>query len=504
MGADRTGADASSARTDMVLATYNGRYTHTSLGLRWLLANLGPDAPRTAWHEFDLRVPVHQAAERIRAHHPRLLALGVYIWNVQPLTELIHILRSENPALRIVLGGPEVSAAPEQFPAFDQVDLVLTGEAEALFGPWCRRLLQGERPPQKIIPAPPPDLAKLQLPYALYTDHDLRTRHIYVETTRGCPFHCDFCVSGGPDGIREFPLAPTLAACQALAERGVRTLRFVDRTFNARPERGAQILNALRPWAERGLRLHLEFTPQANYRADLQAALASWPPGSLHIELGIQSFNTTVSERVHRPGIHSVDAALTYLIKTIKADVHADLIVGLPGEDWNSIAQGFDRLWAHGPAEIQVGILKNLPGTRLPQHVSAHHLDFDAQPPYALRSSDRLSAAAIARLECFAAYWDRLGNRRLFPRTLPFVLRSHQSPFAAFMHLSDWLHAGFGRTHGIDLNDLIAALYAYLTCELHYPQPEIRTALRSDFCADGRRPERALPKCLRDGAGLLE
>ncbi len=482
---------------DLVLATYNGRFTHTSLGLRWLLANLGPNPPQTAWHEFDLRVPVTQAVQRIQAHQPRLLALGVYIWNVQPLTALIRELRAANPALRIVLGGPEVSAAPERFPAIDQVDLVITGEAEAIFGSWCRRLLQGERPPQKIVHAPLPDLPRLQLPYHLYSDHDLHSRHIYVETTRGCPFQCDFCVSGGTGGVRDFPLQPTLDACQSLAARGVRTLRFVDRTFNARPGRGAQILNALRLWAGHGLRLHLEFTPQAKYRADLATALCAWPPGSLHIELGIQSFNETVSERVRRPGVKSIDAALNFLLNTVRAEVHADLIVGLPGESWDSIANGFDRLWAHQPHEIQVGVLKHLPGTNLQRHAAAHRLVFDPKPPYALLASDHLSTTDLARLNRFAAYWDRLGNRRLFPRTLPFIMCSHASAFTAFMHLSDWLHAGFGRAHGIDLNDMITALYAYLTYELRYPRAMIRDALRADFCAEGRRPERALPRCLR-------
>ncbi len=482
---------------DMVLATYNARYTHTALGLRRLIANLGPNPPRTAWHEFYMRVPVEFAAEQIRAHQPRLVALGVYIWNAKRITELIRSLRASDPDLIIVLGGPEISAAPESFPVYELVDAVIVGEAESIFGSWCRRLLHGVRPPHKVIRASVPDLSTLTLPYSLYSDKDLRTRHIYVETTRGCPFHCDFCVSGCEDGIREFPLDDTLNALCGLAERGVQTLRFVDRTFNARPGRGARILDTLRPWADHGLRLHLEFTPQAVYREDLQQALCDWPPGALHIEVGIQSFNETVLRRVNRPGVGQEEAALRFLLETGRAEVHADLIVGLPGEDWDSIAAGFDRLVKIGPQEIQVGILKNLPGTALKQHITEWNLSFDSEPPYALRSSALLSPDDLARLTRFAAFWDRLANHKQFPRTLQFLLRNHVSAFASFMHVSDWLYAGLGRTHSIDLYDLCTALYAYLTYELQYDREEIQPALVADFCADGKRPSRALPKCLR-------
>ena len=485
---------------DLVLAAYNGRYTHTSLGVRWLLANLGDDPPATAWHEFDLRVPAADAAHQILAHRPRLVALGVYIWNAQRITQLMRQLRTQRPKLLILLGGPEVSAAPDTFSGIDLADLVLTGEAEAIFGEWCRLLLAGHQPVHKVVAAPAPDLAKLKLPYYLYSEHDLQTRHIYVETTRGCPHRCDFCVSGCADGIRTFPLDPTIQALKDLARRGARTLRLVDRTFNARPGRGARLLHALRPWAAHGLRLHLEFTPQIRYREDLQAALCAWPPGVLHIELGVQTFNPAVARRVRRPGVEQEAAALDFLLHTARAEVHADLIAGLPGEDWASIAESFDRLIAHQPHELQFGILKNLPGTALERHRSEWGLTFDPHPPYSLQSSRTLSPGAVTRLKRFAAYWDRLGNRRTFPKTLSIILRGHRSPFAAFMHCCDWLFAGFGRTHHLDLADLCTALYAYLTVELRHPPAQVRAALVTDFLADGRRPQRALPPCLRPPA----
>ncbi len=481
----------------LVLATYCARYTHTALGLRWLVANLGDAAPETAWHEFEMRLPASAAAERILSHRPRVVALGVYIWNAQRTAELVRVLRAQSPELVIALGGPEVSAAPERFPAFDLVDTVIVGEAEGVFGDLCRQWLAGNRPAEPVIHAPLPDLDQLALPYALYSDQDLRSRHIYVETTRGCPFRCDFCTSGGLGPLRDFPLDATLKEVRQLAERGARTLRFVDRTFNAKPDRAAAILNELLPWAGQGLRLHLEFTPQATYPEMLQAALCAWPVGQLHIEVGVQSLNVQVARRVRRPGATQAEAALSYLIRVAGADVHADLIAGLPGEDEDSIAASFDRLWALGPQEIQLGVLKYLPGTTLDRHLAEWEMQFASEPPYALLQSKTLSAEAIQRIACFAAYWERLANHRHFPRALGLILQTDPSPYRAFMRWSVWLVQRVGRTHSIALEDLLTDLYLYLTQTRQLSPDETRRALALDFLAEGRRPERALPKILR-------
>ncbi len=485
------------AHAPLVLATYCARYTHTALGLRWLVANLDNDVPKPAWYEFEMRLSPSAAVERILRHRPRVVALGVYIWNVERTVELVRLLRAQSPELVIVLGGPEVSAAPHEFPAFDLIDTVIVGEAEIVFGDLCRCWLAGERPVERVIYAPLPDLGQLALPYHLYTDKDLQTRHIYVETTRGCPYRCDFCTSGGVEPLRNFPLEATLMEVQQLAERGARTLRFVDRTFNAKPARAAAILNALLPWAKQGLRVHLEFTPQAKYHEDLQAALCAWPVGQLHIEVGVQSLNHEVARRIRRPGITEAEAALSYLIRVAGADVHVDLIAGLPGEDERSIAASFDRLWALGPQEIQLGVLKHLPGTALDRHLEEWEMQFASEPPYALMHSKTLSSEALHRITCFAAYWERLANHRHFPRSIELILQTDTSPYRAFMRWSVWLFQRVGRAHSLALEDLLTDLYLYLTQEQQLSPDETRRAQALDFLAEGRRPERAMPKILR-------
>ena len=180
---------------EIVLATLNAKYIHSAFGLRCLLANLGDLQPRAALLEFDINQRPLEIAERLLAEHPRIIGLGVYIWNVAPTTELVSALKRIRPDLTIILGGPEVSYESDTQPVVALADHVITGEADLKFGEVCRALLAGEKPADKIIPAGLPDLAALAAPYPLYNDADVAHRIIYVEASRGCPFTCEFCFS---------------------------------------------------------------------------------------------------------------------------------------------------------------------------------------------------------------------------------------------------------------------------------------------------------------------
>ena len=94
---------------EIILTTLNARYIHAAFGLRYLFANLGPLQKRAQILEFDINQRPVDIAEALLAAEPKLIGLGVYIWNVGPATELVAILKRTNPELMVVLGGPEVS-----------------------------------------------------------------------------------------------------------------------------------------------------------------------------------------------------------------------------------------------------------------------------------------------------------------------------------------------------------------------------------------------------------
>jgi radical SAM superfamily enzyme YgiQ (UPF0313 family) len=471
---------------DIVLATLNAKFIHASFGLRCLLANLGEFRPRARLEEFIINQRPLEIAEAILAHKPRIVGLGVYIWNATPTTELVALLKKIRPELIVVLGGPEVSHESEQQEIVRLADYTLTGEGDLAFAALCRDLLNGHPPREKSIAAPLPDLAALALPYDEYTDADIAHRLIYVEASRGCPFSCEFCLSSLDIPVRQFPLEPFLAAMDRLLQRGMLHFKFVDRTFNLNLATSRRILEFFLERLRPGLFLHFEMVPD-RLPPELRELIARFPAGHLQLEVGVQTFNPEVADRIsRRQNYAKLEDNLRYLRASTTAHLHADLIAGLPGETVESFAAGFDRLVGLAPHEIQVGILKRLRGAPIARHDAEWAMVYSPLPTYEILSNRLIDFATMQRLRRFARYWDLIGNSGNFVETVPLVWASGESPFHAFLRLSEWIHEKEGRHHGIALVTLMERLFEYLTGELRQPASDVAGALWRDFQRGGR------------------
>ena len=471
---------------EIVLATLNARYLHASFGLRCLRANLGDLRAKSVLVEFTINQRPLEMAEELLALEPRILGLGVYIWNVTLSTELVALLKRLRPELAIVLGGPEVSYECEQQEIVRLADHVVTGEADLVFPEVCRQILSGHPPAAKVIPAPPPDVAQLAPAYDEYTDEDIAHRLIYVEASRGCPFECEFCLSSLDIPVRAFPLEPFLAAMDRLLARGVRHFKFVDRTFNLHVETGRRILEFFLARLPPGLFLHFEMIPD-RLPAGLRELITHFPPGTLQFEVGVQTFDPAVAAAIHRrQDFQRLEYNFRFLREQTGAHVHADLIAGLPGETLESFAAGFDRLVRLGPQEIQVGILKRLRGTPIGRHDEAWQMVYSPHPPYEILQNRLIDFAAMQRLRRFARYWDLVGNSGRFVSILPEFWSDGASPFAEFMRFSDWFYAREGRCHGIALPHLMEQVFLWLTQERGRPADAVARSLWQDACRSGQ------------------
>ena len=453
---------------DIVLATFNARYEHCSFGLRCLLANLGELAPRAKMLEFNTDLRTAEAAEAILALEPRMLGLGVYVWNARESAMLVTELKRLRPELVIILGGPEVSHETLEQQICRDADFVIKGEGETAFAQLCRQLLSGETPAEKMIAGPPQELSLLELPYGLYTEEDIAGRVIYAEASRGCPFGCDFCLSSLDKAVRDFPLPKLFAAWEGLLSRGARRFKFVDRTFNLDAGRAGAVLNFFLERYRPGLFLHFEMVPD-RFPEEIFALVKKFPAGSLQLEVGVQTFNEAAAARINRrQDGPAAEKNLRRLRRETAAHLHADLIVGLPGEDLASFAAGFDRLFALGPQEIQVGILKRLRGAPIARHDAEWKMVYSPHPPYELRQNGLLDFFTMQRLRRFARYWELVANSGVFAETSGLICAG-QSPFSNFLSFSDWLYARTGQTHSISRARLRELLQSYLTGALNHP-----------------------------------
>ena len=480
---------------DIVLTTLNAKYIHAAFGLRYLFANLGELQPRTVIAEFDINLRPLDIAEALLARNPKIIGFGIYIWNVAETLEVITAIKRVQPDIKIVLGGPEVSYETEGQLIVALADHVITGEADLKFAEVCAELLlAGRKDLPKIILAELPDFSRMVLPYDFYTAADLAHRIVYVEASRGCPFTCEFCLSSLDIPVRQVPLDKFLAAMQRLIDRGVNQFKFVDRTFNLNIAVSKRLLEFFLARYQPGMFFHFEMIPD-RLPAELREVIAKFPAGALQFEVGIQTFNPEVGSLIsRRQNYDRLADNFHFLRRETGVHIHADLIVGLPGETLESFAAGFDQLIALGPQEIQVGILKRLRGTPIIRHDAVWQMVYNAHPPYEILQNKLLDFATMQRLRRFARYWDLAGNSGNFTASTPLIW-SQGTPFTSFLRFSDWLYAKIHRTDSIALVRLAELLFDFLTGELKLETVRTAETLWQDWQLGGRRDP---PEFLRE------
>lgn len=474
-----------SATSQILLATINAQYIHASLGLRYLLANLGELRPQTKLVEFTLEQRPIDIVESLLAHNPTIIGLGVYIWNVAQTTEVVALLKTVRPEVVVVVGGPEVSYECDEQRIVQLADYVVTGQGDLAFAALCKQLIAGERPAGKVIEAPVPDMDDLVLPYREYTDKDVANRLIYVEASRGCPFKCEFCLSALDKTAWPFQLDRFLAEMQQLYDRGVRHFKFVDRTFNLNIKASKRILDFFLERMTERMFIHFELIPDHLPDA-LKESIAKFPPGSLQFEIGIQTFDPDVQQNISRKQNNEKAAEnLRWLREYTQAHLHADLIIGLPGETIESFGRGFDKLVRLNPHEIQVGILKRLRGAPIARHTEVFDMRYNPQPPYNILSNALIDFATMQRLNRFARYWDMVGNSGRFVHTRPLLLAD--KPFERFLTFSDWLFATTKQTHRIAADRLYELVFDGLVTLFRVDIDTAREVLSRDYSESGAR-----------------
>ena len=477
----------------IVLATLNAKYIHASLGLRCLLANMDAHGgaglrAQTQLREFVIGQPSTRIVEELLALQPEVIGLGIYIWNVVESTQVVRLLKTLRPDIRVVLGGPEVSHEVEQQEICRLADHVVTGWGDVSFPKLCRALLDGPQPLMKVIAGEQPALDVLALPYSEYSEEDLAQRLLYVEASRGCPFKCEFCLSALDKTAWAFDLELFMAQMEGLYRRGARNFKFVDRTFNLKIDNSVRILQFFLDClgVSPDIFVHFEVVPDS-LPDRLKELIRQFPAGSLQFEVGIQSFNAEVQQRISRKQDNAKTADnLRWLVGQSQAHVHADLIFGLPGETLESFAQGFDRLYALGPHEIQFGVLKRLRGTPITRHTADFGMVYDPQTPYTILQNSTVDFAAMQRVKRFARYWEMVVNSGRFSVALKLLLEPG-SAFGHFLVFSDWLWQGTGKTHEFAPEKLVDILFEHLTQVRLLDPQQVSAALLADYQASGAR-----------------
>ncbi len=415
------------------LVTLNSRFTHTSLAIHQLAAALRHAKVRVSVGEWSINGDVYAILRTLYESNADLVAFSTYIWNREETLLLAEELKRLRPDGGILLGGPEVSfGARALLETKSFVDCIIAGEGEkALVELACGKPYatipglvyrdgdhikdQGQAPP-----LPPKDFETM--PYGDLKQY--KNRILYYETSRGCPYHCSYCLSSTTRGVRFSSLERVKEDFLTFVKAGVKQVKCVDRTFNVRAERAKEIMAYLVSIDRGKTNFHFEMTAHLLDQEMLEI-LASARQGLFQFEIGIQSTHGPTLEAVNRPmPFEQMKPAIEALIDLDRHHVHLDLIAGLPEETFDRFLCSIDDVMSLEPHMMQLGFLKLIRGTALREDADRYGYIAALQPPYQVLQSKWLTYEEMGVLSDIEHVIDGFYNTGLFRQTLLRLTRS--------------------------------------------------------------------------------
>ena len=455
----------------------NAKYSHTSLAVRYLRECV----PGSRISELSINEPLLDMLGAIADERPQVLGIACYIWNIEPIKQLLRLLAEAMPDLTIICGGPEVSYDTKEFmTAFPMVDFVVRGEGEEV----CRELAKRDFCVDEDIPGlawrgadgtihvsrdvTVADLTAIPFPYRDEEMDAIKERILYYETTRGCPFSCAYCLSCATAGVRFLPLERVFRELDFFVRHDVRQVKFVDRTFNAKKSHFLPILKWLLALPDT-CRTNFHFEVAIDYLDDdVLDVMSKLPPGRIQLEIGIQSTNEKTLAAVSRVNHwEEIQSHIRRILSFHNMHLHVDLIAGLPGEGLSSFHQSFNDVYALQTDMLQLGFLKFLRGATMMHLVRPYHYRYMPMAPYEVLASDALTYPEILWLKRFEAVFEYYYNAGRCRKTASYLIAAHENgdAFAFWQHLTDWwIGKGYHRVGHATKN-----LYAYL---MEYAQTE--------------------------------
>ncbi|KIL35912.1 Fe-S oxidoreductase [Cohnella kolymensis] len=465
---------------NVVVATLNAKYIHTSLALRYL-KSFSQGEFDVGIAEYTIKDPVMSIAADLFSRKPDVIGFSCYIWNIEETIAVVDMIRKVLPDVKIVLGGPEVSYdTGEWMDRLQAVDFIVMGEGEETFRDLLRQIAGEQkyhfvfgmayRKDREVVITPPRpklDLNVIPSPHRFEQDiPSLRNRVVYFETSRGCPFSCQFCLSSIEVGVRYFDMERVKADLTYLIDSGAKLIKFVDRTFNIKREYAMEIFQFLID-NHRGCVFQFEITADIMRPEVLDFLAENAPAGVFRFEIGVQSTNDPTNLAVQRrQNFAKLTRTVTKVKESGKIDQHLDLIAGLPHEDYDTFRKTFNDVFALRPEELQLGFLKMLRGTGLRNDADKYGYIYMERAPYEMLGNDLMPFGDIVRIKRVEDVLEKFWNAHRMDRTMEYLIeQAYPSPFDFFQAFGDyWESKGWSRI-GHQLEDLFSRLWEFLQAD---------------------------------------
>jgi radical SAM superfamily enzyme YgiQ (UPF0313 family) len=454
----------------LLLGSFNARYSHTNLAIRYLAAQLKKvDLPvDVTIAEWTINDQLLSILDRLNKSDSHVYAFSCYIWNSCLTRSVVRELKKIKPGAYVILGGPEASTQAEQWMQDDNsIDFVIAGEAERSMMLLVDALAGTSGPDQSKLSTVPGlywrqngmirlnqktgPIAGDDWPFP-YSETDLRScknRILYYESSRGCPFRCSYCLSSTDRQLRERSLVRVLDELAYLISQDVRQVKLVDRTFNSHPERARQIWSFLiERYRQKAYRTRFHFEIAGDLLDDETIELLQEvPTGLFRFEIGVQSIHPAILQNIQRTcNIDRLKTQVAKLQQMGRIQLHLDLIAGLPGETLAMFAVSFNEVYALRPDMLQLGFLKILPGTPIVGTVKRTEFQWLDEPPYEVIQSDAMTFEDLCLLKRVEKLLDLYWHAGFTVRSIDWMTGFWDSPFSFYCDLSEW----FDKRHLLD------------------------------------------------------
>lgn len=475
----------------VLLTTLNAKYIHTSLALRWLyVAN--KDKFDISFKEYVIKEEVTTIVDDLLLQNPNVIGLSVYIWNVEKVKLLIDLIKEKSPQTIVIVGGPEVTYEPDYFVENWNVDYLISGEGEFVLGELLTAISTKSEPiidgvskrgsVSKIVAkADLEKLASLPSPYQLEEDKEnMKNRLLYFETSRGCPYQCQYCLSSLEKGVRYFPKHHIVDNLSYFIRSNAKQIKFLDRTFNLNKEHTRFVFDFLIDHYRPGLSCQFEIYADLLTDESINYLNKNLPENYFRFEIGIQSTYEPTNIAVRRKQNFELLAGnIQKLMDGCRIDLHLDLIAGLPYETSERFVKSFNDVFRLKAKELQLGFLKMLRGTSLRRNADKYGYKYSILAPYEIESNNDITHEELERIHDAEHALEKYWNSGKFSRTMQVLTDRYYKDryFELFDEIGQYYNLHNLPHHGYRLEDIFLFLHNFLLSR----GIDLFTELRTDY-----------------------
>ena len=455
-----------------LLTTLNAKYIHSNLAIR-LLYELNQHHKGLEWKEFTIKEPGDDIA--VFCSQYDVVAFSCYIWNITPILAVAKKIKELKSDCKILLGGPEVSYEYDEIISLPFIDFIIVGEGETPFSEFLNSYPNVENVSSlvrkdnleiiKNTSAPMFDLKNFEqsMPYQFDNIEELKNKVLYIETSRGCPYKCEFCLASLDNKVRYLPDASIKKTLLFMMEHG-KVVKFLDRTFNIKRDFTIDIFKFILEHHRPNNVFQFEITADILHPDIINFIHENVPKGLFRFEIGIQTVNQKANLEVSRKQNFEKTKRIIQELD-YKIEMHLDLIVGLPLDYWDDIKYSFEEVFKLFAPEMQLGFLKFLKGTTM-RDKEEHGFIYDQNPPYQIIESNYLSKEELAKIvqleNALEIYWN--GKKTI--NTLKYITEQY-SVFEFLLGLG--IYFGTKKEyHKYSLTDVFDIITQY--AEKNYPE----------------------------------